>query len=166
MAHNLRLASWEPGTPASFDATPLGTYPQGRRLFLSYFCALLHFLNPYSRWCHAFVPANSLVHLEEHGSVFTRSPSLRNPYTIQFSRCYQDHSTLTAELQEAYHERMEKKRKPSALTVRFTEEEKTILAELRTYYGFNSDNDALRFALRAARRELQRLRVESGEKPV
>jgi hypothetical protein len=31
--------------------------------------------------------AKELVHLEEHGSVFTRSPSLRNPYTIQFSRC-------------------------------------------------------------------------------
>ncbi len=61
---------------------------------------------------------------------------------------------------------MEKKQKPSALTVRFTEEEKAIVAELRTYYGFNSDNDALRFALRAAKRELQRLRVETGEKPV
>jgi hypothetical protein len=46
MAHNLRLASWEPGTPASFDATPLGTYPQGRRLFLSYFLMALHFLKP------------------------------------------------------------------------------------------------------------------------
>ena len=29
-------ASWETPTPASFDAAPLGTYPQGRRLFLSY----------------------------------------------------------------------------------------------------------------------------------
>jgi hypothetical protein len=46
MAHNLRLASWEPETPASFDATPLGTYPQGRRLFLSYFLMALHFLKP------------------------------------------------------------------------------------------------------------------------
>src|SRR5258708_30872930 len=46
MAHNLRLASWEPGTPASFDATPLGTYPPGRRLFLSYFLMALHFLKP------------------------------------------------------------------------------------------------------------------------
>ncbi len=46
MAHNLRLASWEPGTPASFDAAPLGTYPQGRRLFLSYCLMALHFLKP------------------------------------------------------------------------------------------------------------------------
>ena len=60
---------------------------------------------------------------------------------------------------------MEKKQKPSALTVRFTAEEKAILVELRAYYGFNSDNDALRFALRAAMREMQRLRVETGEKP-
>lgn len=29
-------ASWETPTPASLDAAPLGTYPQGRRLFLSY----------------------------------------------------------------------------------------------------------------------------------
>jgi hypothetical protein len=50
---------------------------------------------------------------------------------------------------------MDKKEKPSALTVRFTTEEKSILAELRTYYGLSSDNEALRFALRAALRELQ-----------
>ncbi len=56
---------------------------------------------------------------------------------------------------------MDKKPKPSALTVRFTEEEKGILAELRAYYGFNSDNDALRFALRAARREMQQLRAKA-----
>src|SRR6266852_7972683 len=88
MAHNLRLASWEPGTPASFDATPLGTYPQGRRLFLSYFCVLLHFLKPYSRWCRAFVTAHSFVHLEQHGRVFTAGPSPANPYTLQFSRYF------------------------------------------------------------------------------
>ena len=40
---------------------------------------------------------------------------------------------------------------------RFTEEEKDILKEIRTYYGLNSDNEALRFALRAAKREMQRL---------
>jgi hypothetical protein len=84
MAHNSRLASWEPATPASFDAAPLGTYPQGWRLFLSYFCALLHFLKPYSQWCRAFVAANSLVHVEQHGRVFTYDPTPYNPYTIQF----------------------------------------------------------------------------------
>jgi hypothetical protein len=28
------LASWREATPASFDATPVGTYPHRRRLFL------------------------------------------------------------------------------------------------------------------------------------
>ena len=28
-AHNLRLASWEPATPATFGAAPLGMYPRG-----------------------------------------------------------------------------------------------------------------------------------------
>jgi hypothetical protein len=57
---------------------------------------------------------------------------------------------------------MEKKPKPSALTVRFTAEEKAILTELRTFYGLSSDNEALRFALRAASRELHRLRAQAG----
>jgi len=92
-------ASWEPGAPASFDATPLGTYPQGRRLFLSYFCVLLHFLKPYSRWCRAFVTAHSLVHLEQHGRVFTAGPSPANPYTLQFSRCSAEYSTNELTLQ-------------------------------------------------------------------
>ena len=56
---------------------------------------------------------------------------------------------------------MEKKQKPSALTVRFTEEEKDILKEIRAYYGLNSDNDALRFALRAAKREMEQLRAKA-----
>ena len=42
---------------------------------------------------------NSLVHLEEHGRVFTAGPAPANPYTIQFSRYYQDYSTLTVGLQ-------------------------------------------------------------------
>jgi len=54
---------------------------------------------------------------------------------------------------------MNKKEKPSALTVRFTTEEKAILSELRAYYGLSSDNEALRFALRAALREMQRARA-------
>ncbi len=56
---------------------------------------------------------------------------------------------------------MDKKHKPSALTVRFTEEEKAIIIEIRTYYGLNSDNDALRFALRAAKREMEQLRAKA-----
>lgn len=51
------------------------------------------------------------------------------------------------------------------LSVRFTADEKAIITELRTYYGLSLDNEALRFALRAAKREMQRLRVETGEKP-
>ena len=58
---------------------------------------------------------------------------------------------------------MEKKQKPSALTVRFTEEEKAIITELRAYYGLNSDNEVLRFALRAAAREMQRLRAKATD---
>ncbi len=56
---------------------------------------------------------------------------------------------------------MEKKEKPGALTVRFTAEEKSILTELRTYYGLSSDNEALRFALRAALREMQQTRAKA-----
>jgi hypothetical protein len=56
---------------------------------------------------------------------------------------------------------MEKKDKPSALTVRFTAEEKAILSELRNYYGLSSDNEALRFALRAALREMQQARAKA-----
>jgi hypothetical protein len=70
---------------------------------------------------------------------------------------------LTSELQEVYHDGMDKKQKPSALTVRFTEEEKDILKEIRAYYGLNSDNDALRFALRAAKREMERLRAKATD---
>jgi hypothetical protein len=47
---------------------------------------------------------------------------------------------------------MNKKNAPHALLVRFTDEEKAIIAELRNYYGLSSD-EALRFALRAALRE-------------
>jgi hypothetical protein len=60
-------------------------------------------------WCY-FVPAATLpktvewipvpssqqiaLHIGEHGSVFTRSPSLRNPYTIQFSKYYGEYIIL------------------------------------------------------------------------
>ena len=56
---------------------------------------------------------------------------------------------------------MEKKPKPSALTVRFTAEEKAILTDLRTFYGLSSDNEALRFALRSARREMEQARAKA-----
>lgn len=43
----------------------------------------------------------------------------------------------------------------------FVPDEKAIITELRTYYGLSSDNEAVRFALRAALRELQRLRAKA-----
>lgn len=58
---------------------------------------------------------------------------------------------------------MNTKEKPHALTVRFTAEEKAILTELRTYYGLSSDNEALRFALRAALREMQQARAKAKD---
>jgi len=56
---------------------------------------------------------------------------------------------------------MEKKPKPSALTVRFTAEEKAILTDLRAFYGLSSDNEALRFALRSAMREMEQARAKA-----
>ncbi len=45
--------------------------------------------------------------------------------------------------------------------MRLTAEEKAILAELRTFYGLSSDNEALRFALRSARREMGQARAKA-----
>ncbi len=72
---------------------------------------------------------------------------------------------LDGKIARGYTPGMKKRDKTSALTVRFTEEEKAMIVELRTYYGLSSDNEALRFALRAAKREMERLRVETSEKP-
>ena len=51
---------------------------------------------------------------------------------------------------------MNKKDTLYTLSVRFTTDEKSIIAELKSFYGLSSDNEALRFALRAAKREMQR----------
>jgi hypothetical protein len=58
---------------------------------------------------------------------------------------------------------MNKKDAPHTLSVRFTTDEKAIMAELRTYYGLSSDNEALRFALRAAKREMERVRAKAED---
>ncbi len=58
---------------------------------------------------------------------------------------------------------MKKKDTFHALTVRLVPDEKAIITELRTYYGLSSDNEAIRFALRAALRELQRLRAKAED---
>jgi outer membrane murein-binding lipoprotein Lpp len=58
---------------------------------------------------------------------------------------------------------MNKKDTAQTLSVRFSTEEKAIIAELRTYYGLSSDNEALRFALRAAKREMERARAQAKD---
>jgi hypothetical protein len=82
MAHTLRLASWEAGTPASFEAYSRGTFPPGWRLFLRYSCRDVT-LPKAVDW----LPVPSYVEiadtLVQRGNVFTRNPSLRNPYVIQ-----------------------------------------------------------------------------------
>jgi hypothetical protein len=72
-----------------FRYSLLGNVPTRAEAFpWRYSCTLLHFLKPYNRWCRAFVAAHSLVHLEQHGRVFTASPAPANPYTIQLERYY------------------------------------------------------------------------------
>src|SRR6266581_8053234 len=84
MAHNSRF--WHLGEAQHPNLSTLfpGNVPTGVEAF---------------PWCSSFTSAplpkalwigyrnlrsaKELGHLEEHGSVFTRSPSLRNPYTIQ-----------------------------------------------------------------------------------
>jgi hypothetical protein len=51
---------------------------------------------------------------------------------------------------------MNKKDTLYTLSVRFNPAEKTIMTELKEFYGLSSDNEVLRFALRAAKREMQR----------
>jgi hypothetical protein len=56
---------------------------------------------------------------------------------------------------------MNKKESTHILTVRFTQEEKAMMAQLRSGFGLSSDNEVLRFALRSALRELERLRAQA-----
>src|SRR6266566_2118862 len=60
MAHNLRLASWEPGTPASFEATPLGTSPKGGGFSCALSVCCCTRLQPYIQRCRADASAKSL----------------------------------------------------------------------------------------------------------
>jgi hypothetical protein len=55
-----------------------------------------------------------------------------------------------------YNLGMNKKDTLYTLSVRFNPAEKTIITELKEFYGLSSDNEVLRFALRAAKREMQR----------
>jgi hypothetical protein len=78
-------ASWGRTTPAPFDATPVGTLPHGRRLFLALWFETLYFLKPWIGYpcLHSVEIANTLV---QRGNVFTPGPSPCNPYVILFSR--------------------------------------------------------------------------------
>ncbi len=60
-----------------------------------------------------------------------------------------------------YNPDMNKKDAPHTLSVRFTTDEKAIIATLRAFYGLSSDNEALRFALRAALREMEQARAKA-----
>src|SRR6266699_826769 len=60
MAHNLRLASWEPGTPASFEAPPLGTSPKGGGFSCALSVCCCTRLQPYIQRCRATAAAKSL----------------------------------------------------------------------------------------------------------
>lgn len=51
---------------------------------------------------------------------------------------------------------MNKKDTLYTLSVRFNTDEKNIITELKSFYGLSSDNEVLRFALRSAKREMQR----------
>jgi hypothetical protein len=68
------LATWGRATPASFDAAPLGTYPQGRRLFLALLFETLYFLKPWIGYPYLYSVeiADTVV---QRGNVFTHGPS-------------------------------------------------------------------------------------------
>ena len=70
-------ASWGRATPASFDAAPLGTYPQGRRLFLMLLFALLH-----APLVVDWLPVPSEQHIALH-SGSTRSCFYPRPYAME-----------------------------------------------------------------------------------
>ena len=77
------LASWGGPTPESFDSIPWERTHRGGGFSLAILLQVLHFLKPYGLGTRTFVALKELVHLECYGSVFTRSPSPRTPYTIQ-----------------------------------------------------------------------------------
>jgi hypothetical protein len=60
---------------------------------------------------------------------------------------------------------MNKKDTRYTLSVRFNADEKKIIEELKQFYGLSSDNEVLRFALRAAKREGERQGLKPCEKP-
>src|ERR1700693_4876735 len=97
MAHNSRF--WRPGDeqhPPLSRLSPGECTHQGGGFSYCYFLSAVA-LPKAVEWIP--VPSlqqNSLVHLEQRGRVFTPSPSLGNPYTIQFSRYYRSILSLQA----------------------------------------------------------------------
>ena len=76
MAHNSRF--WQLGEkqhPHLSILLPWEHTPESEAFPRRYSWTLLHFLKPYIQWCRAFAVANSLVHLEQHGRVFTSGPA-------------------------------------------------------------------------------------------
>src|SRR2546427_12925862 len=106
--------------------------------------------------------AVSLVRRRGARRVFTAGPAPANPYTMLFfkvlPRLYRKWRHFTSMW---YNPAMNKKDAPHTLSVRFTKDEKAIMAALRTFYGLSSDNETLRFALRAALREMEQARAKA-----
>jgi hypothetical protein len=82
MAHNLRSASWRRPTPAAFEAISWerthtsGGFPYGYSHKAVAVPKAVDWL---------LVPSQQQIalYLVQHGSVFTASPALANPYTIR-----------------------------------------------------------------------------------
>ena len=89
MARPLRFpASWGKTTPASFDAAPLGTNPQGRRLFLMLLFALFPLPKVVESLTVTFGTAHSVA--QWFNTVVFLPTALRHGTHTQFScsRCY------------------------------------------------------------------------------
>ena len=85
MAHNLRLASWEAGTPASFEAHLRGRSTRSG----GFSCALRRrdaALPKPVEWLPVASSIKIADNLVQRGNVFTPGPSPGNPYVIAFSR--------------------------------------------------------------------------------
>ncbi len=83
--------------------------------------------------------------LWQHGSVFTGSPSLPNPSTIQSCGVLKGLYHIDRENARCYYDSMEKKRK--ATMVRLSEDDLRAILVIRMQTGITSDNQAIVYAL-------------------
>jgi hypothetical protein len=79
----------------------------------------------------------------QHGSVFTASPSLANPYTFQLANVLKEVYHLDTQAVKGYITGMEKKH----TTMRFTPQDLEAIKLIRERYGCISDTAAVRLAL-------------------